>query len=779
MKKFLKSVLSAICILAILYWVFISMMPQTVSKNENLSDFSTNRAFKIVSKIAEKPHFIGSEDHNAVANYLVAELQKLGLQTEFQEGFSLPDWRNLTKPKNIITIIKGSDPKFSGNKALLLLAHYDSAPHSASHGASDDGSGVATILEGVRAFLHNKTPHKNDIIILFTDAEELGLNGAALFVSQHKWVKNIGLAINFEARGSAGPSYMLMEVNKGNEVLIKDFVKANPEYPVSNSLMYSIYKMLPNDTDLTVFREVGKIQGFNFAFIGNHFNYHTSQDDAAHLDLKTLQHQGTYLMPLLQYFSNSDLRNLNSKNDFVYFNTPFNFIYYPFDWVLPIWFLTFLIFTGLVFFGLAKKSLKGSEILKGFIPLFCSILIAGLMSFFGWKAILQIYPKYKDILHGFTYNGQDYVAVFVCLSISICFYVYENYSTKKQTINHFIAAIFLWLLLNFVIVVKLKGAGFMIFPVLFSLLILAYYIITEKTNWLLNILVAIPTMIIYAPFISMFPIGLGLKIMFVSSILVVLTFTLLLPIFGSFYKKRWWSILFILVSAWFFIKAHSHSGFDKDKAKPNSLLYILDADKNKAVWTTYDKSLDQWTKIYLGENPKTATDLNTNKLFSKYKSEFTFQSNAPLIKISKPIVTFEKDSISENRRFLKIKITPTRKVNRYDIFGEENLDIAHFQANGCKPLNQKGIKLDRNGRKIISYYVVDNIPLDLEFSIDASKTLNLDLMESSFDLMNNPLFLMKKRPDWMMPMPFVLNDAVVIKQKIVPTIILENENSKR
>jgi hypothetical protein len=25
-----------------------------------------------------------------------------------------------------------------------------------------------------------KTPHKNDIIILFSDAEELGLNGAAL-----------------------------------------------------------------------------------------------------------------------------------------------------------------------------------------------------------------------------------------------------------------------------------------------------------------------------------------------------------------------------------------------------------------------------------------------------------------------------------------------------------------------------------------------------------------------------------------------------------------------
>jgi hypothetical protein len=39
-------------------------------------------------------------------------------------------------------------------------------------------------------------------------------------------------------------------------------------------------------------------------------------------------------------------------------------------------------------------------------------------------------------------------------------------------------------------------------------------------------------------------------------------------------------------------------------------------------------------------------------------------------------------------------------------------------------------------------------------------------MESSFDLMTNPLFDMTPRQDWMMPTPFVLNDAVVITQKI-------------
>jgi acetylornithine deacetylase/succinyl-diaminopimelate desuccinylase-like protein len=37
--------------------------------------------------------------------------------------------------------------------------------------ASDAGSGVATILESVRAFIYDKQK-QNDIIILFSDAEE-------------------------------------------------------------------------------------------------------------------------------------------------------------------------------------------------------------------------------------------------------------------------------------------------------------------------------------------------------------------------------------------------------------------------------------------------------------------------------------------------------------------------------------------------------------------------------------------------------------------------------
>jgi hypothetical protein len=75
------------------------------------------------------------------------------------------------------------------------------------------------------------------------------------------------LVLNLEARGSSGPGYMLMETNEGNAKMVDAFSNGNVRYPVSNSLMYSIYKMLPNDTDLTVFREQGKFKGLTLLLL--------------------------------------------------------------------------------------------------------------------------------------------------------------------------------------------------------------------------------------------------------------------------------------------------------------------------------------------------------------------------------------------------------------------------------------------------------------------------------------------------------------------------------
>ncbi|MFV7233880.1 M28 family peptidase [Flavobacterium sp. ZB4R12] len=766
MKKDYSSIFASLFILVILGLIYFTMMPHWTSDDEGpLSEFSTKRALKQVEAISKQPHYVGSENHEIVANYLLKELNKLGLETSIQEGYTLSDWGNLVKSKNILARIKGTN----SSKALLLLSHYDSAPHSYSPGASDAGSGVATILESVRAFLYTKTPHKNDIIILFSDAEELGLNGAALFVTQHQWAKEVGLVLNFEARGSSGPSYMLMETNKGNAGLVKEFAAANATFPVSNSLMYSIYKMLPNDTDLTVFREQGNIQGYNFAFIDDHFNYHTAQDDINHLSKNTLTHQGSYLIPLLNYFSNADLKTTQASEDYVYFTIPYTFISYPFSWILPMVIVALALFIFLLFLGKAKRILSFREIGRGFIPFLGSLIVTGLITFLGWKTLLKVYPQYNDLLNGFTYNGHAYIAAFVLLALAIPLAFYNRFSAKKVTMNHYVAPLFLWIIINGGLTFTLQGAGFLIIPVYFGLFIFSVFIVTQRSNKTLNLVCSIPALIIIVPFIQMFPIGLGLKVLFGSTILTVLTFSLLLPVFGAFAKKGIWSFVFFILAIGFFAKAHSESGYEFGKAKSNSLLYIFNADTNQANWVTYDTNLDSWTKGYLGENPKEATAMEDTPLPSKYNSKFTYQADAPIKVLEKPTIAFLEDRIVGNQRYLKIKISPNRNVNRYDIFANEKMTINNFRANGVTSLGQKGSKYERNGKKILSYYVVDNMPLEMQFSVNAATILDMELMESSFDLMTNPLFGMAKRENWMMPTPFVLNDAVIIKQKIKPS----------
>ena len=289
--KNLQSLASLFLIAGLVYYSFYSLMPQEGSPSSvSETKFSTERALIPLKEITKAPHYIGTSEHTRVREYLIGQLEELGLETQVQEGFVInPKWKSLDKPKNIIAQIKGSE----NGKSLLLLSHYDSAL-TPSYGASDAGSGVVTILETLRAYKASGKKPKNDIIVLFTDAEEVGLDGARLFVNKHPWAKNVGIALNFEARGSGGPSNMIVETNGGNKNLIKAFMEADVTFPVASSLMYSIYKMLPNDTDSTVLREGADIDGFFFAFIDDHYDYHTANDTYDNLDVNTLQHQGEY-----------------------------------------------------------------------------------------------------------------------------------------------------------------------------------------------------------------------------------------------------------------------------------------------------------------------------------------------------------------------------------------------------------------------------------------------------------------------------------------------------
>lgn len=753
----LGQIISAILITLAAVISFYALLPGKVSGLEApLTSFSTARAFKHVKEISKTPHFVGSTGHEEVKKYIIGQLTAMGLHPMEQTGYTAGDWANLSKATNIIARIEGS----GGGKALVLLSHYDSHPHS-SKGASDAGSGVATVLEGVRAFLAQHKKPVNDIIVLFSDSEELGLNGAQLFVKKHPWLKNAGVVLNFEARGSGGPSYMLIETNGGNAGMVNEFKKAGPDYPVANSFMYSIYKLLPNDTDLTVFREGANVNGFNFAFIDDHFDYHTQLDTYERLDAKTLEHQGSYLMPLLDYLGSSDLSGLQDENDLVYFNMPlFKLVSYPFYWIVPMLVGAIVLFVVLLLYGKRKKLIRTKEIVTGFLPFLFILVVNGVLGYFAWPLITRAYPAYQDILHGFTYNGHWYIAAFAAISLGFCFMFYTFFK-KIRTAELSVAPLFFWLLITTLLSFYLKGGAFFVIPFYFSIMMWFLILKNRKVSLIWLGLLAIPTVVILVPFVQMFPVGLGLKMMIASTLFVSLIFGLLVPLFGKYEYKRGLSALAFLAGIVFLAIAHVKSGFTAERPKPSSLVYYTDADTGKSYWATYDHVLTPWVKkIIKDEQP--AEKVIQSTFSSKYHTPFAWVSLAKeSLGLAEPIVQLISDTVYGGKRHLNIAILPKRPVNRLEVFSLET-KLESVLVNGVA-LDKTFLNERTANSKIITHYVSDNDPTIMDLVLDENTTFKMTLVESANNLM---LYgdAVTPRPSEEIPMPFVLNDATIIKK---------------
>jgi hypothetical protein len=764
--KHLSALISAVIVILLIVFSFKSLMPDSGALlSAPTTEFSAERALVPLREIAKAPHYHGTEEHNSVREYLSTALKKIGLETQVQASFVLSNsTRGLIKPKNIVARLKGTGT----GKSLVLLSHYDSALVP-SPGASDAGSGIVTILESLRAYLASDKTPKNDIIVLFTDAEEIGLDGAALFVKEHPWATNVGLVLNFEARGSGGPSNMIVETNGGNTNLVKAFSNAEVPYPVASSLMYSVYKMLPNDTDSTIFREAGDIESIFFAFIDDHYDYHTANDTVENLDIESLQHQGSYLLPLLHYFADADLGSLKAMEDSVYVNIPVvTFIHYPFSWILPMLIIAFVLFFIVLFYGVSKHKIHIKAVLKGFIPFLVSLIICGILGFYGWKFIESIYPQYAEIQHGFKYNGHWYISFFVCLSLGILFKVYSIF-LKNNTVQSSLAApLFLWLLINTVVFVFLKGAAFFIIPVYFG--IFSWFILLkfQSISYIGMALLAAPAIFIFAPLIQFFPVGLGSDHVVISSVFVVLLFGLLLTFFGFYKRKRFLSYLFFITALVFFIIAHTKSDFNETRNKPNSLVYYKKGDTNEAFWVSYDKILDPWTKQYLGENPEEASKYVQSSAGSKYNTGYRYAAKAPSIAIPEPIISLLTDSVNNENRVIQFSIKPQREVHQLMVYSDTLNVFKELKLNGVLASKNDSVGKKfyyRKNNHLLRYYRADNDSLTIEFSLDSNASMPaFTLLEYGFDLLENAELNVNPRDKTMMPKPFVNTDAIILEQ---------------
>ena len=759
----MKNIYTLISILIISLTVYFSFNDLSPSSKKSIEStgFSVENALNHLKVITKEPHYTSSYYHQEVQNYIINELDKMGLETEIQNQVVLSSRRVGTNAANIIGTIKGS----RSGKSLVLLTHYDSSAHS-SFGASDAGSGVVTILEGVRAFLSKNIIPLNDIHVVFTDAEEIGLLGAEAFVKNHKLIDNVGLVLNFEARGSGGPSYMLMETNGMNSKLISEFANANPRFPAANSLMYSIYKMLPNDTDLTVFREQANINGFNFAFIGDHFDYHTSLDTYERLDRNTLLHQADYFMSMVNHFSKSDLSNLDSDVDYVYSNFPFlKLIYFSNSWIYPLLILSAIFFLVLIFLGLVFNKLQLDGILNGIIPFIISLFVCIGLTVVLWNFIVFLNPEHADMLHGFTYNGYFYIFGFIFLNLFCLLLIYRPFFDKFSDLNLIIFPLLFWIIINLLISLFLKGAAYFIIPVYFVLFsILAAFIFDLKTNKLMIVwtCLSIPLIYMFAPQLKMFPVGLGLKNLFICSILLILVFSLLLPIFSNYSHKKHMISLTGLTTLILFFMAFLNNGFDEENKKPNSIVYYTDLDKAESFWMSYDKNLDDFTKQFLGENPSTDVDKFVSR--SKYSTSYRYINETNYRDIASSTVEVLTDSVYGNKRKVSISIIPQRKINSLQIMTKDSLVFDSLAVQNIF-LEKENFKI--NSGRILTYipsYNDKRVVIDMIFDNKLNSEFNL--IETSFDLMTNTNFNFKPRSKIMMPMPFVTNDAIILSKNI-------------
>lgn len=278
--------------------VAIAAAPLAYSPPSSDTHFDTERAHETLRRIVgnQAPRPTGSDGNARGRARIVAILREMGLEPEVTDASICGQrYRFCSTPRNVIARIDGR-----GEDAVVLTAHYDSV--RGGPGVSDDGAGVAAVLEVARV-LASEGPFENDIVFLIDDAEESGLLGAEQFVRDDPSWEHVRLVVNVEARGVSGPS-VFFESGVPNGLAVDAF--AESPKPIGNSLAATIYALLPNDTDFTIYREAGRT-GLNFAYIGEAQHYHTRRDDLDHLEVASMRHHGEHSLAVMRFLANEDL----------------------------------------------------------------------------------------------------------------------------------------------------------------------------------------------------------------------------------------------------------------------------------------------------------------------------------------------------------------------------------------------------------------------------------------------------------------------------------------
>ena len=715
--------------------------------------------------IAQKPHPVGSAEHKAVRDYLVNELSRTGLTPVVQKTVVIRPTTGTPfhagTVENIMVRLKGTN----NSKALLLLGHYDSVP--TSPGASDDGSAVAAILETLRA-LRAGPQLKNDVIFLFSDAEETGLMGVRGFINENPWVKDTGLVLNFEARGNKGP-VLMFETSDENGWLIKELARAGA--PIrTNSLLYEAYRLLPNETDMTMFKRAG-YSSLNFAFIAGAARYHTATDGLDQLDQRSLQHEGAYALALARHYGNVDLTNTKTGNAIYFDLLGLTLIHYPGRLVIPLTILTLLCLIAVILIGLKKQRLTLPGIAFGFLAfalmLITVVAIVALLKLNIWA----LHRNYWLMITGITYNGGLYAVSFVAFTVAIASSFYIWFRSKTNAENLYVGALLWWAVMIVLSSIYAPGASYLFtLPLLFALVPLALMLVTKKQDpatakqLALLYLFTLPGIILIVPVLNILFIALPPTFYPGIVILVALLLGLLLPHLNLIAAPNRWLLpgIAVLVGLTFIVLGSVTSGFNRERPQPANIFYALNADTGKAVWASTDERLDNWAAEFFTEGIKKGA---ISDYIPTPSNRFN-SSQAQVASLPAPEVSLVDDRTNNGIRSLHLRLISRREAPFISVLIDSATEVIGASVNGKQIANsQTSGPNDPNRPWRLFYYAPPAEGVDLNLNIKPSQPLKLKVLDQSFELPASLTAAFKPRPPDKIPTAYPFNpygDATIV-----------------
>lgn len=750
--------LSILCAVLVIYRL---APPSARPADAPAAGFAAGRAMERLKMIARKPHPVGSAEHSEVRDYLLKELAGLGLNPEVQKSVAVGQRGrssySAASVQNIIGRIKGADSR----QTVMLACHYDSA--ELSPGASDDGASVAALLEVIRA-LKAGPQLKNDVLFLFTDGEELGMLGAKVFMDEHANAKDVAVALNFEARGVGGPSIMF-ETSDGNEWLIKDFAKAT-QRPVANSLTYELYRLLPNDTDMTFFKN-GGLRGLNFAFIEGLQYYHTARDGYQNIDQGSLQHQGEFALDLARHFGNVGAWPSRGGNTIYFDLFSFILVSYSERWVLPLMTLALALFVGLVILGLKRRRLTIRGIIFGAVGLLLNVIVVAALVGFTWKAAQGVSsnPMSGD------YHSGLYAIGFLLLTVAVGGSLLIWFRKKTRVENLMVGALCWWAVLMVLVCLSAPGGSYLFtWPLL--LMILALGVVfgsrEELTSTKSLMLLTLPTLaggVLITPPIRLAISGFGIQAGWVLMAIVVFLLTLHYAHLNLLMTARKWLLPMVSGTLGFcFIgSAILSTGVSVDYPKSNHLVYTLNADTGKAFWGSANRKLDEWTTQFFPAGGEIA---NVADHFPRGRGTFLKGDAAPL-PLPAPNVVALDDSRQGELRTLRLRVTSPRHAPAVTIYWKRELELELQAVNGKRIANdQVGSVRNEAPYRRLSYFGLPEEGIELSLELKSSAPVELKIEDCSYGLPEIPGQPHRGRPDHIIASAAQYSDCTVVIRSV-------------